>query len=88
MNMQINHTNVASYGATEHVTGNPFASASVAPTGGNVVVGGGTGFNPFSNSTLPAQPVQPFPTDPYMHGTSEERDFNQYWKNTKIENLN
>ena len=68
MNMQINHTNVASYGATEHVAGNPFASNVPPP-----VVG-----NPFAQNIMPAAPVQPYPTDTYMHGTADERGFNQY----------
>jgi hypothetical protein len=67
MNMQINHTNVASYGATEHVAGNPFAATSVPVAG-----------NPFAQNIMPAAPVQPYATDSYMHGTADERGFNQY----------
>jgi len=67
MNMQINHTNVASYGATEHVAGNPFAATNVPVAG-----------NPFAQNIMPAAPVQPYATDTYMHGTADERGFNQY----------
>lgn len=68
MNMQINHQNVTSYGATEHVTGNPFATANTGTVAGN----------PFA-STMLAEPVQPYPTDSYMHGNANDRDLtNQY----------
>jgi hypothetical protein len=83
-NMQINHTNVASYGATEHVTGNPFAAAGGGGGGGVVGAGFPSASNPFAQSsmTAAAQPVQPYPTDPYLHGTTEDRDFaNQYTTN-------
>lgn len=69
MNAQINQNNVTSYGATEHVPGNPFATAPPLPVAGN----------PFAQNIMPAAPVQPFPVDSYMHGTTDERGFsNQY----------
>lgn len=71
MNVQINHNNVTSYGATEHVAGNPFATAPAMPP---MPVAG----NPFAQNIQPAAPVQPYPTDSYMHGTADERGFNQY----------
>ena len=61
------------YGATEHVVGNPFASTVPQPTMPSV-----SHSNPFANPNMAAEPVQPYPTDPYMHGTTEQRDFNQY----------
>lgn len=61
------------YGATEHVVGNPFAAAVPQPTMPSV-----SQSNPFANPNMAAEPVQPYPTDPYMHGTTEQRNFNQY----------
>lgn len=73
MNMQINHTKQVSYGATEHVPGNPFNQAasanSLTPNPGN----------PFAfPNTIQEEPVQPYATDAYMHGTVEDRGFREY----------
>lgn len=66
------------YGATEHVTGNPFAAA---PPPQLPAIPFANQSNPFANPsmTMAAQPVQPYPTDSYMHGTSEQRDFNNQY---------
>jgi ACS family sodium-dependent inorganic phosphate cotransporter-like MFS transporter 6/7/8 len=78
MNMQINHANVTSYGATEHVAGNPFAT-NMNNTAINTNVNVSSS-NPFANNTMmPAEPVQPYPTDSYLHGTAQDRDFNQQY---------
>ena len=87
MNMQINNTKQASYGATEHVPGNPFNQAANAynpnpppayeysqqpalnPNPGNPFA--------FPNS-IQEEPVQPYATDAYMHGTVEDRSFREY----------
>lgn len=75
MNMQINHTKQVSYGATEHVPGNPFNQAAAAntfsPNPGNPFA------FPLSN-TIQEEPVQPFATDAYMHGTVEDRGFREH----------
>ncbi|CRL01215.1 CLUMA_CG014417, isoform A [Clunio marinus] len=73
MNMQINHTKQVSYGATEHVAGNPFnQNPTIAPAYNQVV----NPSNPFAfPSTIQEEPVQPYATDAYMHGTAEDRSF-------------
>lgn len=75
MNMQINNTKQVSYGATEHVPGNPFnqnqaaAVNTFAPNPGN----------PFAfPNTIHEEPVQPYATDAYMHGNVEDRGFREY----------
>ena len=73
MNMQINNTKQVSYGATEHVPGNPFNQ--VAPAN-NFSPNPG---NPFAfPNTIQEEPVQPHATDTYMHGTVEDRGFREY----------
>lgn len=72
MNMQINNTKQVSYGATEHVPGNPFNQTPAAPSF-NPNPG-----NPFAfPNTIQEEPVQPYATDAYMHGTVEDRSFRQ-----------
>jgi hypothetical protein len=82
MNAQINHQAVTSYGATEHVVGNPFAAPPASayprpvayPPPQQV-----SQSNPFANPSMLAEQVQPYPTDPYLHGTANQRDFNNQY---------
>lgn len=77
MNMQINQTKQVSYGATEHVPGNPFQTqAAQAPPPANIYP---SVSNPFAYSnSIQEEPVQPYATDAYMHGNVEERGFREY----------
>lgn len=50
---QINSQPTVNYGATEHVTGNPFLYPSLTAE----------------------EPVQPYATDNYMHGSAEDRTY-------------
>lgn len=54
---------------------NPFNNPAAA------MASGPSPANPFANpnayATQPEQ-VQPYPTDPYMHGNSDQRGFNNY----------
>ena len=82
MNAQINHSNVTSYGATEHVVGNPFAPQPAAyPTQASVDYPQQqqqqvSQSNPFANPSMIAeQPPQMYPN---LHGTTDQGDFNQY----------
>lgn len=98
MNMQINHTKQVSYGATEHVPGNPFNQAANVynpvpqadaynqqpPMYNQQQQPPVNAFNPnpgnpfaFPNS-IQEEPVQPYATDSYMHGTVEDRGFREY----------
>lgn len=96
MNMQINQTKQVSYGATEHVPGNPFAQQqtmqfnqqpmsynqappySQQPESYNPTAPtfNPTPGNPFAYpNAIQEEPVQPYSTDSYMHGTAEDRGF-------------
>lgn len=74
MNMQINNTRQVSYGATEPANpNNPFNQAAAA---NNFAPNPG---NPFAfPNTIQEEPVQPYATDAYMHGTVEDRGFREY----------
>lgn len=76
MNMQINHTKQVSYGAVEQLppsASNPF---NQNPTANNFAPNPG---NPFAfPNTIQEEPVQPYATDAYMHGTVEDRGFREY----------
>lgn len=85
MNMQINATKPASYGATENIypnLNNPFNQQQAnnftanAPMADNIAPNPG---NPFAfPNAIQEETVQPFATDAYMHGTVEDRSFRQY----------
>lgn len=80
MNAQLNQANTVNYGATQHAV-NPFSGVATAPTlsqGNPFAAPTVSQGNPFANPSMSTEPVQPYPTDPYMHGTAEQRDFNQY----------
>lgn len=74
--MQINNTRQVSYGAVEQLppsASNPFnqnpAVNNFAPNPGN----------PFAfPNTIQEEPVQPYATDAYMHGTVDDRGFREY----------
>lgn len=81
MNMQINQTKQVSYGATESVPGNPFNQQQQmgAPMGAQMPVFNPTPGNPFAfPNTIQEEPVQPYATDAYMHGTADDRGFREY----------
>lgn len=72
MSMQINNSKQVSYGATEY---NPFNQQQPIAPAFNPTPG-----NPFANpsafpSAIQEEPVQPYATDAYMHGTVEDRSF-------------
>lgn len=73
---------MTSYGATEHVVGNPFAAPppQVYPTLPPAYPPPQqvSQSNPFANPSMMTEQVQPYPTDPYLHGTADQRGFNQY----------
>lgn len=55
---------------------NPFNNPAAAMAGPSPA-------NPFANANMypdptTAEQVQPYPTDPYMHGNNDQRGFNNY----------
>lgn len=91
MNMQINQTKQVSYGATVQGSNpsNPFNQGQVP----NYNQGQPPSYqqteavdnfapsvsNPFAfPNAIQEEPVQPYATDAYMHGTAEERGFREY----------
>lgn len=76
MSMQINNSKQVSYGATEY---NPFNQQQQLQQPSATAFNPSPG-NPFANptsfpSSIQEEPVQPYATDAYMHGTVEDRSF-------------
>lgn len=74
MNMQINHTKQVSYGATEHVPGNPFNQAAAAVPN---VYQPAVPSNPYQ-ATAPSNPYQqaqvPNPGNPFAFPNSIQEE--------------